>query len=195
MRGAMRGQWSLAYALVALAVVAWAMAVLYASHPRYDQIDLPQTLYRLKLESLAASQIHCVTYATAGPSIYCNGSVLSTSGVNRSVLIYYRGGLVAARLSRSWGPINYTLYLALINCTAVVAPNGGVARAYYIALSSTLDYMPELYVNASAAETAVLGSNSGYLAPQREYLLAVSKGPHLEVVDFPVSLVITCSNP
>ncbi len=191
----MRGQWSLAYALVAVAVVAWTAAVLSSSHPRYVPIDYPQVLYELKLESLVASQIHCITYNATPSSIYCNGSALYLSGVNRSLLVYYRGGLVAVRLSRSWGPINYTLYLALVNCTKAIAQNGGAARVYYIALSSTLDYMPELYVNATAAEIAALGKDGYYLSPQREYLVAVSRGSHIEVVDFPVSLTISCDIP
>lgn len=186
----MRGQWSLAYALVALAVVAWVAAVINAMEPRYVPVDYPQILYELKLESLNATAVHCATYVASGLEIYCNGSSLPLSGVNKSLLVYH-GGLAAVRLSRSWGAINYTLYLAVLNCSKAVAPSGGVAYVMYIALNSTLDYLPELYVNSTNMEVAQLGGGP-HLSPKSLFLVVVSKSPHVEVVDFPVEVTLTC---
>lgn len=186
----MKGQWSLAYALVALAVVAWVAAVINAMEPRYVPIDYPQILYDLKLFSLNATAIYCTTYAAYGLEIYCNGSPLPLSGANRSLLIY-RGGLAAVRLSRSWGAINYTLYLAVLNCSKAVAPNGGIAYVMYVVLNSTLDYFPELYVNGTNMEVAQL-QGGAYLSPRSLFLVLVSKSPHIEVVDYPVEITLTC---
>lgn len=186
----MKAQWSIAYALVALAVVAWTIAIVTLAEPRYSQIDYPQILYELKLSSMNAVAIYCAEYQATPWAVFCNNTPLAITGVNRSFLIYHNG-LVAARLSRVWGPVNYTLFLAVINCTTAVAPNGGIVHVAYIAISSTLDYLPELYVNTTSVEKGEL-EGSSYLSPSAVYIIAVLRGRAIQIVDFPVSVVLSC---
>lgn len=186
----MKGQWSIAYALAALAIVAWAIAVMASMEPRYSQIDYSQILYQLKLESLNVTAVQCAEYWATPSVLFCNGTAIALTGANKSLIIYH-GGPVAVRLSRSWGPINYTLYLAVVNCTVAMAPNGGVAHVARIVVESSLDYLPELYVNATKVEAAYL-TGGLYLSPNVTFIIAVSKNGVFRIVDFPVSVVLSC---
>lgn len=184
----MKGQWSIAFALVALAIVAWAITAVYLASPKYMPLDTSEELYLLKLSAVhAIQQIYCTTYSTSGLSVYCDGRPLFF-GPNESAIVFYDGRPVAARLSAASGAVNYTLFVALQASVPAVSQTGQSVRAAYFSVYSTLDFLPELQVNATHVEYVYLRPNGWYYQPSLTYLLVVENGTGVRIVDYPVVL-------
>jgi len=136
MRVAVRGLWTLAMALIAVAVVATTALALAQMYGRVAAKDYSYDYYLLKKAAAAATPVQVSASLGQCPE----------PGVNQTVVYVYQGRAIGFAADWRRGDLRYYFYLCLSARTSAVTARGERAYVYYAVVKHGLDPLPALNV-------------------------------------------------
>jgi len=157
-----RGLWTLAVALIAVAVVATTALALAQMYGRVVAKDYSYEYYLLKRAAATAPRAQ-VSVSSLGQC--------PEPGVNQTVVYVYQGRTIGFAADWRRGEVRYYFYLCLSARTFAVTARGEPAYVYYAVVKHGVDPLPSLNVTdglgrkVTYALVAKLGQGGSMAAP------------------------------
>jgi len=147
--------WSLAYGLIALAVVAFVVLYAAAHAPSFKTVNLADQLYGAK--GWLASNLPAFPKVDSTSRFRVFVNVVRVVRINATAYDYRTGQWVAFpiylpvgyRLERAGENVVYQIYLNVTRCRYTALPRGGPVVLYEVELMHSLDPLPWLEVYAA----------------------------------------------
>jgi hypothetical protein len=137
--------WSLAYGLIALAVVAFVVLYAAAHTPSFKTVNLADQLYDAK--GWLASNLPSFPKVDSTSRFRTSVNVVRVAKANAAAFPVYLP--VGYRLERAGENVVYQIYLNATRCRYATLPRGEPAVLYEIELKHSLDQLPWLEVYAA----------------------------------------------